>query len=321
MWEALLLALLLLSLAGLLWFGLRERSLRRSLRELSEQLEEIRRGQGPTQVLHLTSLRELQLVLAEINLLLRDKQQSSADFRRSEAAMRRMLSNISHDLKTPLTVMIGYLETLQHQRDLASGERDELIEKVYQKGLELSQMLNRFFELALLEAGDRELPLEPILLNEFCAQRLLSLYDLPELRTWRVEIDIPEQPLFVLGNSDALQRVLDNLFSNVLRYGSAGKMFGFRLYTEQDQVCCEVIDQGEGIAQSHGERIFERLYMANEARTRPSQGSGLGLSISKRLVELMQGTLSYRSQPGVETVFSLRLPRYYPEGRASERIS
>lgn len=307
MWEALLLALLLLSLAGLLWFGLRERSLRRSLKELSEQLEEIRRGQGPTQVLHPTSLRELQQVLAEINLLLRDKQQSSADFRRSEAAMRRMLSNISHDLKTPLTVILGYLETLAQQPNLSAEQRAELQQQVHRKGQELVRLLNNFFELAMLEAGDREVPLAPVLLNEVCAQKLLSYYEFLEQNAIRAEIDIPEQPLYALANTDALGRVLDNLIANALRHGADGGMLGFRLRADGQHVVCEVIDRGQGIAEQHGDRVFQRLATLDEAR---SGSSGLGLSISKHLTELMHGTLSYRSQPNVETIFTVRLPRY-----------
>jgi|HigsolmetaAR201D_1030396.scaffolds.fasta_scaffold09804_3 signal transduction histidine kinase len=304
MMSYLLIAALALSLGVLAY---RHYRLRAALRDVAEQLEAARAPQAPAQLLYPTDSPELQALLASINQALHDLQQVRAENRRNELSMRQMFSHISHDLKTPLTVILGYLETLAQQPNLSAEQRAELQQQVHRKGQELVRLLNNFFELAMLEAGDREVPLAPVLLNEVCAQKLLSYYEFLEQNAIRAEIDIPEQPLYALANTDALGRVLDNLIANALRHGADGGMLGFRLRADGQHVVCEVIDRGQGIAEQHGDRVFQRLATLDEAR---SGSSGLGLSISKHLTELMHGTLSYRSQPNVETIFTVRLPRY-----------
>lgn len=307
-----LIAILLLLVLGL---ALRLRHVRASLRAIAHELEQ----QSSPQILQHSDDAAVQTLLAALNQQLQQTQQLKANYRRTETAMRRMLSNISHDLKTPLTVVIGYLETLAHQAH-HNEQTQQMLQKVHRKSLDLLKQLNSFFDLAMLESGDRQLALAPTQLNELCSQQLLSFYDLLESRRFRVEIHIPETPLFAQINAEAFARILDNLISNAMRYGSEGQMLGFVLEADQQSVRCHVIDQGAGIPPEHGERIFERLYTLDESRSN-KLSSGLGLSISKRLIELMGGSIRYTSQPYQETRFTLELARYHPQqllGKASQ---
>ncbi|MNN76283.1 Histidine protein kinase SaeS [compost metagenome] len=114
-----------------------------------------------------------------------------------------------------------------------------------------------------------------------------------------------------MGNEEALDRVLGNLLSNAIAYGDAGGVLGLRLYSEEDKVFIEVWDRGKGIAEGHQDKIFERLYTLEDSRNREYQGSGLGLTITKRLTEQMNGRISLSSKPYVRTAFTLSFRKLY----------
>ncbi|MNE47394.1 Signal-transduction histidine kinase senX3 [compost metagenome] len=113
----------------------------------------------------------------------------------------------------------------------------------------------------------------------------------------------------MMGNVEALDRVLGNLLSNAISYGDAGGVLGLRLYSQSDKVCIEVWDKGKGIAEDHQDKIFERLYTLEDSRNRVYQGSGLGLTITKRLTEQMNGTIKLTSKPYIRTAFTLSFRR------------
>ena len=120
----------------------------------------------------------------------------------------------------------------------------------------------------------------------------------------QVEIDIPERNFYILGNEHALNRILSNLISNSIRYGSDGGVFGLTLREDKGSIAVEVWDKGKGIAEVHQDRVFDRLYTLDDARNPQFQGSGLGLSISKRLTEAMNGSIHLRSKPFEKTNFT-----------------
>jgi signal transduction histidine kinase len=223
--------------------------------------------------------------------------------------MRRMLSNISHDLRTPLTVISGYVEMLLHRTDIAPEERAALLGKVSAKVQEVTGMINTFFDLAKLESGDRELPLSRVYLNEVCRRNILSFYDVLTDNGFEVQIDIPDEPIHVYANEEALDRILNNLISNAIRYGGEGRMLGLSVRADGEAVLIEVTDRGKGIQEHHQDHIFERLYTLEDSRNRKYQGSGLGLTITKRLVELMHGSISVTSKPYEKTTFTVWLKR------------
>ena len=140
-----------------------------------------------------------------------------------------MLSNISHDLKTPLTVILGYAEMLAMEEKINDEERKELNEKVHVKTNEVLELVNEFFDLAKLEAGDQDVPLTRVNINEICRKNNLSFYDVLTAKGFEVEIDIPETNVYVLGNEEVLGRILNNLISNGITYGGEGKVIGITL--------------------------------------------------------------------------------------------
>ena len=285
------------------------RKLAREIRYISDKLREIAADRSPQKLLLHTDTRELRELLTGINLLQEERQREGAGYARTEMAMRRMLSNISHDLRTPLTVISGYVEMMMNRADLSPGERAVLMDKVSGKVREVIGMINAFFDLAMLESGDKELPLSRVHLNEVCRRNILSFYDVLTDSGFDVEIDIPDEPLYALANEEALDRVLNNLISNAIRYGGDGRMLGLAVRAEDEAVRIDVIDRGQGIQEAHQDHIFERLYTLEDSRNRKYQGSGLGLTITKRLVELMNGTISVASTPYERTVFTVRLKR------------
>ncbi|MNJ61864.1 Alkaline phosphatase synthesis sensor protein PhoR [compost metagenome] len=123
------------------------------------------------------------------------------------------------------------------------------------------------------------------------------------------EIEIPQDPLYAHANESAIDRILDNLISNAIRYGSEGKTLGIRLRHDEHWLYIEVWDRGKGIHEIHQSRVFERMYTLEDSRNKLYQGSGLGLTITKRLVQNMGGDITLYSRAYDKTVFTVQLKR------------
>lgn len=308
MTAVLLVLIVLLALLNVMqWVTRRKRT--EQLSYIINKLQAIMDSSSQEQLLLLTEDPEYRRLLIAINLLLEQNRQSGADFTRTELAMRRMLANISHDLKTPLTVVLGTIETMTRRPDLTPQETAKLLARVHAKAVEIVELINRFFDLAKLESGDKEISLTRIHINEIARNSMLMFYDLIESEGLQAEIDIPDEPLYGWGNDEALSRALNNVLSNAIRYGSQGKAVGMRVRGEEEQVSIEIWDRGKGIHEREQALIFERMYTLEDSRNKSFQGSGLGLTITKRLVELMGGDIRVESKPYERTVFTISLKR------------
>ncbi|MDM5195573.1 HAMP domain-containing histidine kinase [Bacillus hominis] len=281
----------------------------RNLRFTYEKLERIVKEQTGEKLLIMTDDTELQKLLVAINQLLDAKQKTNADHAKVEISMRKMLSNISHDLKTPLTVILGYTEILNNDKTINEEEQQMLLEKVHVKTLEVMELIHKFFDLAKLESGDKAIEITKVNMNEVCREKILSFYDLVTTKGFDVHIDIPERNIYALGNAEVLGRVLNNLISNAITYGDDGKKLGMTLRDDETSVYIDVWDKGKGIDESHIDKVFERMYTLEDSRNRLYQGSGLGLTITKRLVEAMDGEIHLSSKPYEKTIFTVVLTK------------
>lgn len=157
-----------------------------------------------------------------------------------------MLSNISHDIKTPMTVVLGYLEIIRLQGD-ASGE---MVKKAEQKAQDVIELINQFFTLAKLEAGDMEIELTRLDICAICRETVLSFYEILTEKDFQVDIHIPKHGVYVWGDREALQRILNNLISNAVKYGAEGKFLGIALREEQEMVLVDVTDKGRELTKN-----------------------------------------------------------------------
>ncbi len=275
------------------------------LREITAKLSEILEQDTDEQVMVFTDDKTLKELCGQINLLLLDRQKMKADFRKQEIASKKMLANISHDIKTPLTVILGYLEIMR----LSNGE-DEALQKVETKAKQVMELTDQFFTLAKLESGDKNIEMVQVNINELCRENVLGYYELLVQKDYAVDIIIPEQHIFVQGDRESVSRILTNLLSNAIRYGSDGKYIGLFLREELDFVYIDVVDKGKGIEKQFAASVFERLYTMEDSRNRSIQGNGLGLTIARNLARQMGGDILLQSEPGVRTVFTVKLRRW-----------
>ena len=303
----LILSIVALVLAGIICyqqFAFRK-GIKAQLLQISQELAGAVDSDSEEKVMVFTDSRAMQELCAQINRLLDRHQRMLADYRRSEISSKKMLSNISHDIKTPLTVILGYLEIIR----LNGGEQRELIDKVEARAKAVSDLVEQFFTLAKLEAGDMEIALSKLELCELCREVVLDFYEILSGKDYEVEVEIPEKTVYVQGNSDAIRRILNNLISNSLRYGSEGRYLGIFLHEDEKQVYIDVTDRGRGIEKDFAEHIFDRLFTMEDSRNRDIQGNGLGLTIARSLARQMGGDVTLLSKPWQKTSFTVALKR------------
>lgn len=305
-----MLILLLFSLTAIIIYQyLIHKNQQRILTSISEKLQQIMQRSSDEKLLLQTDDNRVKTLLNELNKLLEHNQTIRAAHNQTEDSMRRMLSNISHDLKTPLTVVMGYIEMITADSTLSKEETDVLLKKVHSKTVEVLNLMNKFFNLARLESGDIDIPLTRVNINEICRKNILTYYEVLAARGFTVKLDIPEEPLYVLGNEEELERILNNLLSNSIRYGSDGLVIGLTVRSTSDMIYVDVWDKGKGINEFDQNRIFERMYTLEDSRNKLYQGSGLGLTITKRLIEQLGGEITLQSKPFERTIFTFSLKR------------
>lgn len=283
------------------------RGTQESLRSISGKLKEINETGSDEKILIFTDNPELKELAAQINAVLEKHQKVKADFRRSEIASKKMLSNISHDLKTPMTVILGYLEIMR----LNGSDTDNMLSKAELKARNMLELMNEFFTLAKLESGDMDIGLSNVDAAEICRESILDFYEILTGQGFQVDVLLPEEPVYALGDSDSIKRILSNLISNAIRYGYEGKYLGIALRVEEDSVFIDVTDKGKGIDKLFAESVFDRLFTMEDSRSRSVQGNGLGLTIAKSLAGQLGGTLTLESIPYENTTFTLRLRKNF----------
>ena len=283
------------------------RGIQKQLKEISQKLEKIQDTDSDENIMMFTDEQALMELLVQINRLLENQRKMKVDYRRSQISAKKMLSNISHDIKTPMTVILGYLEIMRINGD----KEDEMLLKLEQKAKRVMELINQFFTLAKLEAGDMELEISRINICEVCRENILDFYELLKQKEFQVEVKIPEEAVFIMGNKEALHRILYNLISNVIRYGLDGRYLGLVLRSVKNDVYIDVIDKGKGIEKEFAGNVFERLFTMEDSRNRRIQGNGLGLTIAQTLAQQLGGEIVLESEPNVKTTFTVKLHKCF----------
>lgn len=280
------------------------KGIQQKLKYMWEKLSDILDTDSDEKIMVFTDHEVLINLCGQMNRMLLERQKIKKDYRKQEISAKRMLSNISHDMKTPLTVILGYLEMMRMEDD-----KNETLQKVEMKARQVLELINQFFTLAKLEAGDLNIEITKLNISELCRENVLGFYELLLQKQFQVELSIPEQDFFVQGDKESIDRILNNLLSNAIRYGSDGKYIGLFLREEKQFIYIDIMDKGVGIEKEFAASVFERLYTMEDSRNRQIQGNGLGLTIAKNLANQMGGDISLESEPGVRTVFTVKLKR------------
>lgn len=238
-----------------------------------------------------------------INNLLEKFYDRQIDYNRSQKTILQIFTNISHDLRTPITVLKGYIEMLylQSQKEELSSVMRATVEKMQSNSQELVHSVNNLFNMAKIQSGDMTLNIQKVNLTQVCHEIILEFYDLLERENFHVEVNVEDRPLYANVDTEAIRRILKNLIDNATKYGSAGKFLGISLYEEKSHICISVEDHGTGVSEKDKKHIFTRAYTADRKK-----GNGLGLAISQGLANSMGGSISVSSIPQEKTVFTVR---------------
>jgi signal transduction histidine kinase len=230
------------------------------------------------------------------------------ELEKTDQLRRELVANISHDLRTPLTSLRGFLETMAvKQATLSHEERKTYLEGAIRQTDRLSRLVADLFELARLESGTLEMEIESLALAELAQDAAQHFRLQADERGIDLQVEVPGGSAIVEGDMSLLARVLDNLLDNGLRYTSTGGQVTLGLHESPQWVSVEVSDTGCGIAPEDLSHVFDRFF-GHKQREVESEHAGLGLAIAKRIVELHGGTIEVESQLGRGTTFSVTLP-------------
>ncbi len=299
-----LLLALLATLLVLAYLLTRLHRVRGQLSLIKDALMDIKSGNLNRRVLVRESDMTKQICY-DINEIAMSSQSRLIQQKQSEQAYKRLMTSLSHDVKTPLASLVGYLEAVESKM-VTGAEQEEYIRVAAEKAHHLKEFVTVLFEWVKLDAGEQIFHFELCDLNELSRNIMADWVPLLESHDLTYEIEIPETEYMTRVDSTAYTRILNNLLQNILTHSVASQVSLTVTETEQ-QVKIVVADNGKGISVSDLPHIFERMYQCDHSRA--AKGNGLGLSIAKELVSVHKGTITAASIPGAGTTFTIMLPK------------
>ena len=228
--------------------------------------------------------------------------------RQLETMRRDFVANVSHELKTPLSSIKAYSETLRLGALEDPVNRLRFVERIEEQANRLSDLILDLIRLARIESGIVAFEVRDIRLSQIAQQRIHAFRVQAEKRSLTLELEETLPGIMVRCDEEGLATIFDNLISNAVRYTPEGGQVIVRCSSDAMMGIIEVIDNGLGIAPEHQERIFERFYRVDKARSSDLGGTGLGLSIVKHFAQSFSGQVSVSSRLGKGTTFTVRLP-------------
>lgn len=276
---------------------------KRQISEMADALADVKNGNGNRRILSATN--ELIAPIAyEINDIIVSYESRLSAFHQTEETNKQLMTSLSHDVRTPLTTLIGYLDAA-HKGIVIGKDRDEYIETARRKAHDLKEYIDVLFDWFKLNSDEFAMQIQTIEATELTRNILIDWIPILEDKQIDYCIDIPEQPFRVKLDPDGYMRILNNLIQNVLAHSSANEL-KISLSKQNQSMKILLSDNGIGIEKEDLKHIFERLYKCDKGRS--EKGSGLGLSITHQLVEKMNGTITVNSIQGKGTTFTLLFP-------------
>ena len=236
-------------------------------------------------------------LLVCLNELLELRQEERAVYHRKEQELRQQIANVSHDLRTPLTSILGYLQLLEGE-GLSPGKRVEYLSVIEGRARTLQTFIAAFYDLSRIEGGELPLERDKVDLGRALSDQLAAAYEQIEESGLVMEVDIaPDMPP-VWADGGAVTRIFSNLLTNALRHGE--DTLAVKLYREGNAVVSAFSNRADGLTAEDAAHVFERFYTADKMRT--GQSTGLGLAIVKALAERMGHSAAARWEDGVFTI-------------------
>lgn len=244
---------------------------------------------------------------------LKEKERAALDIERNaERQKNELITNVAHDLRTPLTTIVGYLELIKDDTALSKEDVHKYSGIAYEKSIRLQEMMDDLFEFTKLDNADIKLNKSMINLSGLIMQMTDEFY--PSFKECNITpiVDLPEENIYVQGDGQLLARVFDNLISNALKYGYHNTDLKIEVSGDEKYAIVKVINHGDTIASEDIPLLFNKFYRTDSSRNSKTGGTGLGLAITKNIVDLHHGDISVTSDDQI-TTFIVKFNRYFDQ--------
>jgi signal transduction histidine kinase len=277
----------IISVVLVLLFLARLLLVQKEIRRLSAQLRSYNSRHTDKKVDIALIHKDIEELAGEVNRLIDLRVQENVDKRRVEHELKQAIANISHDLRTPLTSVLGYIQLLDSE-ELSSEDKKSYLAITKNRTKQLQSLLTDFFELSVIDSMDYELRLERLKLNNLVGEILLSYYEMFRGRQIEPIIQISDEAMMVNADAKAVTRVIENLILNAIRHSNGN--VAVTLEQHLSSVVLIISNDTERLTETDVSHFFDRFYKADQ--TRSGNNTGLGLSIAQGLMRKMNGEIS-----------------------------
>lgn len=261
----------------------------KALSEAADQMDEIEKNpERNRQLKGIPTIPRLEKLFFKINTIYTARQKERIVYQLNETKIRQEIENISHDLRTPLTSILGYLDLVQDSASLK--EQEEYLGIIRNRARLLQGFIENFYEISRLEANDYPLEPEVIKVKGMLTDTIVAYYHEFEKKHMEVSVELGEMDTYIIADRIQFGRVLNNLIQNALKYGD--EKFILKQFIRENQCVIKFINDKNKLTENELRNIFERFYTGDQSRSNHS--TGLGLTITKLLVEKMKGSIEAR---------------------------
>jgi signal transduction histidine kinase len=222
------------------------------------------------------------------------------------------VSNVTHELKTPLSLIRMFGETLDSGIVTEEGKRKEFYRIIRKESERLTHLINNVLDFSRMDEGNKEYQFEETDLVTLVRHSLEAYKFHIRDKGFDIETILPDDPHLLLLDKDAISQALLNLLSNAVKYSEDQKYIRVEVAANSESIRLSVADQGIGIAKDQQKKIFEKFYRVSDKRMKQSRGSGLGLTLTRHIAEAHGGTIDVESEPGKGSQFTITIPKLQP---------
>ncbi|MBT9671593.1 sensor histidine kinase [Secundilactobacillus kimchicus] len=306
-WENVFIGAMLIADGIVVYWRLIRRYRQMQLRHIIDELHYIANGHYDHRI-PFKIKGDTQRVIESVNALVDSVIESIQEERRIEKSKDELITNVSHDLRTPLTSIIGYLGLIENRQYHSEEEILKYTNTAYNKAIQMKSLVDDLFVYTKMRQADTPLSIAQLDLGQMLEQLAASFELEANEQGMTLHVDTPDQPIRIQADAEKLGRVFNNLITNALKYGDGGHNIYLRVkQVNANEVAASVENDGAEIPQQSLDQVFERFYRVEGSRSKATGGTGLGLAIAQSIVQLHGGYIYVTSAPSM-TRFIIHLP-------------